>query len=70
MEIFEFVVGCIEALAAWRLTLMIGLGIALGVLSLIWVRPEPLNFIVGAVSFVGSLVYGIYWQRSAERCAR
>jgi hypothetical protein len=67
MEIFEFVVGCIEALAAWRLTLMIGLGIALGALALFWVRPEPLNFIVGGVGFVGSFIYGIRWQRSAER---
>jgi hypothetical protein len=70
MEIFEFVVGCFEALAAWRLSLMIGLGIALGVLALFWVRPEPLNFIVAGVGFVASLIYGICWQRSAERSGR
>jgi hypothetical protein len=67
LEIIELIVGFFEALAAWRLSLMIGLGIAVGVLSLIWVRPEPLNFIVGGVGFVGSFIYGIRWQRSAER---
>jgi hypothetical protein len=67
MEIFEFILDCAEALYSWRLVLMIGLGIALGALALIWVRPEPLNFILAGAGFVGSFIYGIRWQRSAER---
>jgi hypothetical protein len=67
MEIFEFILDCAEALHSWRLVLMIGLGIALGALALIWVRPEPLNFILAGTGFVGSFIYGIRWQRSAER---
>jgi hypothetical protein len=67
VEIFEFIVGCIEALAEWRMVLMIGLGVALAVLSLIWVRPDPLSFVLAGVGFVGCVIYGIYWQRSAER---
>lgn len=67
MEIIEFIVGCFEALAAWRLSLMIVLGVALGALLLFLLPAEPLNMILAGVAFVGCFLHGIYWQRSAER---
>ncbi len=67
MEIVEFIVGCCEALAAWRMVLMIAIGVALAALSLYLVPSEPLNFVLAGVGFVGSVIYGIYWERSADR---
>jgi hypothetical protein len=67
LEILEFIVGCCEALASWRMVLMIGIGVALAALSLIWVRPDPLGILLAGVGFVGSCIHGFYWQRSAER---
>ncbi|WP_426207607.1 hypothetical protein [Massilia sp. TWP1-3-3] len=64
MDILEFIVGCFEDVAEWRIVLMIVIGITLATLSLIWVRPQPVAIILAAVGFVGSVICGFYWQRS------
>jgi hypothetical protein len=67
LDILDFLLGCLEALSEWRMLLMIAIGIGLGALALIWVRPVSLSYIVAGTGFGASVIRGYYWQRAAER---
>ncbi len=66
MEIIEFVLGCIELLLAWRMALMLAIGITISALSLILLGTNALGISLAVISFASSFIYGMVWHRAAE----
>ncbi|MEJ7806066.1 MAG: hypothetical protein WKG03_09140 [Telluria sp.] len=67
MEIFEFLAGCLEVLAEWRVALMLAVGVILAFIILMLLGTDPPAIILAAIAFLGSFIWGMRWQKAAER---
>ena len=67
MDVIDVISGCLEALVKWRLSLLTIIGALLALCAILWVQPKALSIGLAAASFAGGFIFGLYWQRAAER---
>ncbi len=67
MEIIEFIVDVIEAIAHWRATLMAIVGVILAVIMLVWLGANPPGIIAAIAVFLASFMWGLRWHKRSVR---
>jgi len=70
VEVIEVVVGLLNFLSTWRVSLLTVLGIAGVYATTFTVEAKPLRLFLCAVVFLAALWCGWRWQKAAERRSR
>ncbi len=67
MEIIEFIVDLVEAIANWRSTLMFIVGVILAITMLVWLGANPPGIIAAIAVFLACFIWGLRWHDRSVR---